>query len=378
MENNKEHLNYQIVTSDDELEYVCQQARLAPYVALDTEFVRSSTYFPTLGLIQLYDGKQLALIDPLTIEQWQPFCQLLADRAVTKLLHACSEDLEIFLHEFGVLPTPMIDTQVLAAFNGYQLSTGFAKLVSDKLQVQLDKSESRTDWLVRPLTLKQCYYAAADVFYLLPLAHQLLKELNETQWINAALDECQQICQRRQQIVDPEKAYFDITNAWQLMPHQLAILQILAAWRLKYAREHNIALNFVVKEEHLRQVALAQPKTLYDLRQLGLTNTEIRHHGAMLLSLVKQGQVIEEAQFPKQIDRLIDYPNYKKAVKALKNVLQSLAAEKSINSELLASRRQINQLLRWHWQKINELPVLMSGWRGELFSCHIKEVLKEY
>lgn len=378
MENNREHLNYHIVNTDSELEYVCQQARLAPYVALDTEFVRIRTYFPTLGLIQLYDGKQLVLIDPLAIKQWQPFCLLLTDRTVTKLLHACGEDLEIFLHEFGLIPTPMIDTQVLAAFNGYQLSAGFAKLVSDKLQIQLDKSESRTDWLVRPLTPKQCYYAAADVYYLLPLAQQLLNEVTEKKWINAALDECQQICQRRKQVADPEKAYFDITNAWQLMPQQLAILQILAAWRLNYARQHNIALNFVVQEEHLRQLALAQPKSLYDLRQLGLTNTEIRHHGMTLLALIKQGQTIEETQFPEQIDRLIDYPNYKKAVNALKTVLQSLATEKSINSELLSSRRQINQLLRWHWKKRDELPVLMRGWRGELFSCQIKEVLKEY
>lgn len=378
MENNREHLHYQIVNSDSELKYICQQARLAQYVALDTEFVRIRTFFPTLGLIQLYDGKQLVLIDPLSIKQWQPFCQLLADPAVTKLLHACSEDLEIFLHEFGMLPTPMIDTQVLAAFNGYQLSTGFAKLVNDKLYVQLDKSESRTDWLARPLTPKQCYYAAADVYYLLPLARQLLDELTDKQLINAALNECQQICQRRKKVADPEKAYFDITNAWQLKPQQLAILQKLASWRLIYARQHNIALNFVVKEEHLRQLALTQPKTLYDLRQLGLTNTEIRHHGMTLLALIKQGQSIEEAQFPKQIERLIDYPNYKKAVNALKSVLQSLATEKSINSELLASRRQINQLLRWHWKKRDELPILMCGWRGELFSCQIKEVLKEY
>ncbi len=378
MENNKEDLNYHIVNSDIELEYVCQRARQAKYVALDTEFVRTRTYFPTLGLIQLYDGQQIVLIDPLSIRQWQPFCHLLTDEKVTKILHACSEDLEIFMHEFNTLPEPMIDTQILAAFDNYPLSTGFAKLVSDKLCIQLDKSESRTDWLARPLTQKQYNYAAADVYYLLPVAQQLIHQLTQTNWLYAALDDCQRVCQRRRQSIYPEKAYLDITNAWQLKPQQLAILQLLAAWRIRYARQYNIALNFVVKEEHLKQLTITQPKTLYELRQLGLANTEIRHHGTTLLALIKQGQEVDEDKWPKRIERLIDYPNYKKAAKTLKALLQSLADEKSINSELLSSRRQINQLLRWHWQKKEGKPVLMSGWRGELFSRQIEKILEEY
>ena len=133
-------LNYRLITTDIELQDICELARRHDRVALDTEFVRTRTYYPQLGLIQLYDGENLSLIDPLTIEQWQPFIALLADQQVEKILHACSEDLEVFLHTFSQLPAPMIDTQVLAAFNSRPLSCGFAALVTDYMQVDLDKS----------------------------------------------------------------------------------------------------------------------------------------------------------------------------------------------------------------------------------------------
>ncbi|MEX8986810.1 ribonuclease D, partial [Salmonella enterica] len=135
--------------------------------ALDTEFVRTRTYYPQLGLIQLFDGANVALIDPLGISDWSPLKAVLRDTGITKFLHAGSEDLEVFLNAFGELPEPLIDTQILAAFCGRPLSWGFASMVEEYTGVALDKSESRTDWLARPLSERQCEYAAADVWYLL-------------------------------------------------------------------------------------------------------------------------------------------------------------------------------------------------------------------
>ena len=116
---------------------------------------------------------------------------------MVKFLHAGSEDLEVFLNAFKTLPTPMVDTQILAAFTGRPLSCGFATLVAEYMKVELDKSESRTDWLARPLTERQCVYAAADVFYLLPMAKQLVQETEEAGWTAAANNECLLLCQRR-------------------------------------------------------------------------------------------------------------------------------------------------------------------------------------
>ncbi len=372
-------MNYELVVTNEALKAVCERASAFEQVALDTEFVRTRTYYPQLGLIQLYDGENISLIDPLTITDWQPFKTLLHAENVLKFLHAGSEDLEVFLNTFGILPEPLIDSQVLAAFTGRPLSSGFAALVNDYLHVELDKSESRTDWIARPLSEKQCDYAAADVLYLLPLAKMLLKECEEGGWLAAAKNECDMLCRRRRITHKPELAYKEITNAWQLRPRQLSCLQLLAQWRLNKARERDLAVNFVVREENLWQVARYMPGSLGELDKLGLSGPEIRYHGKTLLALVAEAQEIPDDALLPTINRLVDYPGYKKAFKEVKALIQEASETSGLNSELLASRRQINQLLQWHWEpeQIVAIPELLSGWREELFGEKLKTALND-
>jgi len=373
-------LNYKLITTDTALQQVCEQARTQSQIALDTEFVRTRTYYPQLGLIQLYDGEQLSLIDPLPIKQWQPFIALLADTQVVKFLHAGSEDLEVFINAFKTLPTPMIDTQILAAFAGRTLSCGFATLVAEYMQVELDKSEVRTDWLARPLTEKQCVYAAADVFYLLPMAKQLVQETEEAGWASAANTESLLLCQRRSEMLSPELAYREISNAWNLSPRQLACLQKLAAWRLQQARERDLAVNFVVREEHLWQVARYMPTSLGELDSLGLSGAEIRYHGKTLIALVSQAAALDTSALPAPLLNLIDQPGYKKAFKEIKAAIVIVSEQSGLSSELLASRRQVNQLLNWHWKLKDSqpLPELISNWRGDLLAAPLQKILKNY
>lgn len=231
-------VNYQIITQSSQLEEVCQSARNVDVVMLDTEFVRTRTYYPQLGLIQLYDGDNLSLIDPTVIEDMTAFVELLKDTSVLKVLHACGEDLEVFHNSFGCLPYPMVDTQLMAAFLGHGLSTGFAALVENYLGVELDKSESRTDWLARPLSDKQLEYAAADVYYLQPLYEQLFEKITQAGWWEAAQQESDLAASKRIKTVNQEMAYLDVKGAWQLKPSELAILKPLATWRLKEALRH--------------------------------------------------------------------------------------------------------------------------------------------
>ncbi len=346
---------------------------------MDTEFVRINTYYPQLGLIQLYDGQQLSLIDPFGIQEWQPFLTLLKNQNTLKLLHASSEDIEVFLHKFNQLPTPMLDTQVLEAFTGQTLSCGFAALVEKYLNVILDKSESRTDWTTRPLSEKQCIYAAADVFYLLPLADKLIKATAAAGYTEAASDECLLLCQRRREILDPELAYHEIMNVWQLQPCQLACLQKLAAWRLQQARERDLAINFVIKEEHLWQVARYLPTSLNELEYLGLSRQEIHYHGRTLLALVAESNRVDKRDLPAPVMNLVDFPDYKKIVKDIKALIQSVSKKTQLSTGLLASRRQINQLLNWHWQlrQHKQLPELLTGWRGHLLAQSLQKILAQ-
>ena len=132
-----------INSNNEELAQVCQLARQQSAVALDTEFMRVSTYYPKLGLIQLYDGDRVSLIDPLSITDFSPFVELLRDQQVTKILHACNEDLLVFLQEFDALPQPMMDTQIMARFLGFANSAGLAKLVLHYLGIEMDKGATR-------------------------------------------------------------------------------------------------------------------------------------------------------------------------------------------------------------------------------------------
>lgn len=371
-------LNYQFITTNTALEDVCKAASEVSQIALDTEFVRIRTYYPHLGLIQMYDGKQISLIDPLTITEWTPFVELLTNPAVLKYLHAGSEDLEVFSHQFGCVPTPMIDTQVVAAFLGYPISCGFATLVEKYEHIALDKSESRTDWLARPLTEKQCQYASGDVFYLLPLAKKLIAQAQEAGYMDAIVDECEMIAERRQETVSPELAYRDIGNAWQLRGQQLACLKMLAEWRLNQARARDMALNFVVREEHLWSVARYLPTSLAELDALSLSGQEIRCHGRRLLDFVAKAKQIKDEDCPEPIGNLIEQPNYKKAFKAIKTVIQEVSEGQRYNPELLASRRQINQLLNIHWKIKTGEPELLSGWRKALLAEKITAILAQY
>lgn len=371
-------LNYQFITTNTALEDVCKAASEVSQIALDTEFVRIRTYYPHLGLIQMYDGKQISLIDPLTITEWTPFVELLTNPAVLKYLHAGSEDLEVFSHQFGCVPTPMIDTQVVAAFLGYPISCGFATLVEKYEHIALDKSESRTDWLARPLTEKQCQYASGDVFYLLPLAKKLIAQAQEAGYMDAIVDECEMIAERRQETVSPELAYRDIGNAWQLRGQQLACLKMLAEWRLNQARARDMALNFVVREEHLWSVARYLPTSLAELDALSLSGQEIRCHGRRLLDFVAKAKQIKDEDCPEPIGNLIEQPNYKKAFKAIKTVIQEVSEGQRYNPELLASRRQINQLLNIHWKIKTGEPELLSRWRKALLAEKITSILAQY
>lgn len=373
-------MNYQMIIDDAALKAACDAAGRVSAIALDTEFVRTRTYYPQLGLIQMFDGEHVVLIDPLTINDWSPMRDLLVNKEVTKYLHAGSEDLEVFLNTFGVMPDPLVDTQILAAFCGRPMSWGFAAMVEEYTGIALDKSESRTDWLARPLTQRQCDYAAADVWYLLPIAHKLLAEADGSGWLPAALDECNLMKQRRQEVTDPAEAWRDITNAWQLRTRQLACLQLLADWRLRKARERDMAVNFVVREEHLWSVARYMPGSLGELDGLGLSGSEIRFHGSTLLGLVEKAKALPDDALPAPLLNLMDMPGYRKVFKDIKALVQEISTEQGVSAELLASRRQINQLLNAHWQLKPQAtqPELISGWRGKIMADRLAALLANY
>ena len=359
--------HFTVITDNTALLEICNLAQMKSAVALDTEFMRVSTYFPKLGLIQLYDGERVSLIDPLAITDFSPFVALLSNPKVLKILHSCSEDLLVFLQEFDQLPRPMIDTQIMARFLGLGTSAGLAKLAQQYLNVEIDKGATRTNWIKRPLSDIQLQYAAGDVWYLLPLYHILEKELAKTPWEQAVRDDCELALSKTHKLQerDSEKAYLDIPNAWKLNPLELSRLRILAQWRQNVGIERDLALSYIVKSDNLWKVAKNNPRNTSEMLEMGLTENEVRVRGKKILQLLAQARRISSNDYPKPIERISEDPRYKKTIRLLQEKVNSLTPE-GLTSEIVASKRTLEELIKWVWKydcSQDKRPELLIGWR---------------
>ncbi|ART79273.1 ribonuclease D [Oceanisphaera avium] len=364
-------MTYTLITEPQALSDFCQTS--APILALDTEFIRTRTFYAKPGLYQVFDGVQTVLIDPLAVSDLAPLWQLLEDSNRICVLHAGGEDIELLHQQSGSVPARIHDTQLAAAFLGLGAQIGFAPLVNALLDVQLDKANARTDWLARPLSGSQLNYAADDVIYLYPIYQELMTRLQQRGLMAWFEQECERTVKRRITSSDPALAYLDIKHAWTLDRKGLAILQRLSEWRLSEARRRDLAVNFVVKEAHLFKIAERAPTCLEELAKLELDAMEVRRHGETLLKLVQQA-LENTSQWPPLIQRLIDFPAYKSELKRIKGLIDEAALQASIPAEVIASKRLIHQYLSWKWrleENPAKLPVLLQDWRGELLASSL-------
>ncbi|MFT4994865.1 MAG: ribonuclease D [Paraglaciecola sp.] len=365
---------YTFVTTDSQLADFCQQASHVPAIAVDTEFVRTRTLYPQLGLIQIYDGQQLVLVDPLEISDFAPLKNLLSNPDIVKVLHSCSEDLETFWHAFKIMPEPIFDTQFAASAVGLGVSMGYAKLVELMLDIQVDKGESRTDWLARPLRKEQCDYAAKDVLYLFELYPELKRQTEEQDKLSWVYGEMHALSVKKKNKVPLDMSYLGYKHNWQLSGKALYVLQKLAAWRVETARKRDLSLNFVVREQHLLEVARRQPSSMQELNNVsGLTPQEVRIHGQAMLDIISASESVTAEQYPPRVERLTDFAEYKQTVAALKEVSMAVAEQFGVPIELVGSKKQLNQLIKWCWFKQEETremglrPDLIDGWRKSYF-----------
>ncbi|MCC2607381.1 ribonuclease D [Planctobacterium marinum] len=374
-------MEFQIINDNGSLAEYCQQSKGAEFISLDTEFVRTRTWYPQCGLIQINNGKRIVLVDPLTISDWQPLKDILVAPDIVKVLHSCSEDLEVFSRLLGVYPAPIFDTQFAACLAGLGNTLGYAKLIQDLLGIEVDKGESRTDWLRRPLSDTQLQYAANDVLYLhqvYPMLKSKIDALGRFDWV---LQEMATLSLKKSANLAAQYRYLLVKNAWQLNAGELAVLQELAGWRYNKAVEQDLAANFVIKEAAMLEIARRAPKSIARLAALNvLTGKEMRLYGEEILSLILTASLINEENRPEKIRRLVDIKAYKKICQSIRSACIDVAEEQNIPLEVLASKKQINQFLKWLWFDVEECklqdikPDLCLGWRHYLLA----EVLSQY
>ncbi|MCG7539396.1 ribonuclease D [Pseudoalteromonas sp. CO348] len=366
-------MQYQVIESQTALDEFVLSISKAKVLAVDTEFMRRRTLYPEIALLQIFDGNHLALIDPLADIDFSRLWTLFSDTSVLKVLHSPSEDIEVFLKFAGFIPSPIFDTQFALQLLGEGSCIGFANMVKQLRDVDIDKSESRTDWLRRPLTQSQLDYAASDVYHLLPCFETIQARVNEKQLFNIVLQESELLAQKRSFRQPDEVLYLDVKNVWQLKPRDLATLKELAAWRRAKAEKKNLALNFVLKEHNMVEIAKRRPSSLGSLRNVpGVEPMEVNRSGKEILACIEKAKEVSEQDCPQRVRRLIDFKGYKAACKDIKQVIAEVAKTNDIPVDVFASKKQINQVISWSWKKSPEekqllmKPDLALGWRAEL------------
>lgn len=366
--------NYTYVASDSELQQAAADWSTHTSVALDTEFMRVNTFYPLAALFQIGTEKNCYLIDPLTITDFGPLIELLENPAIVKIMHACSEDLEVFSTFLNCKPAALYDTQVGAAFLGFGLSVGYKNLVDTVFDVDLPKGEQRSDWLQRPLSDKQLKYAALDVTFLDEIYQQQLVALQDKGWLECVEQEIEGMLNKQSRSTDPADAYLRVKGANRLKLGEVQIVYTLAQWREIEARSRNIPRGFIFKDTQLLEIAQNQPKSLEALaRTEGMRRRFVREDGEMVLALIEQAQDsdITVTAFPEMLP-----PRAKPLIKELQLLLSQIAEASGLIPELLLNRKSLVAMLTELMASGNAvLPDNLPVWKVALFGSQLLSAL---
>ncbi|MCQ4240588.1 ribonuclease D [Stutzerimonas stutzeri] len=370
-------INTQWVLDDAHLARLCAEWRQLPFVALDTEFMRVDTFYPIAALLQVGDGCCAYLIDPLLISDWTAFSGLLEDESVVKVLHACSEDLEVFLRLTGSLPAPLFDTQLAAGYLNIGFSMGYSRLVQEVLNIELPKGETRSDWLQRPLSEMQIQYAAEDAQHLAELYQTLLPKLSEEKRAWILEDGAEWVANQRRE-TDPAEVYREVKQAWRLKPRQLAVLRALAAWREQQARARNQPRNRVLREHSLWPLARTQPVDLVGLARIeDMHPRTVRQDGETLLELIRTAAATPEQDWPAPLPEPLPL-EASALLKKLRAVGQREAIALNIAPELVLRKKVLESLLKTGYPDgPYQLPDSLRGWRRERLGQSLLDALEE-
>lgn len=345
------------IDSNAQLADVAEQCTDARLLALDTEFQRETTFYPIAGLIQLGNGQRQYLIDPLTIDDWAPL-QTLLNNSSYKLLHACSEDLEVFARLCNALPQPLLDTQIGAALAGFGFSLSYQALVKVCLDIEVGKEQTRSDWLRRPLSAEQCHYAALDVAYLPPIFEVIAERLQQKNRFDWWLQEGAGTIAASRDAIAPEHYYLKLSGGWRLRGAQVAVLRELCAWREREARRRNVPRGRIVKDAQCIDIARLLPRSAAELSEVPELHSQTqRVDGESILSIVEIAQQMPASDWPAPPAAPLPR-EWGDRLKKLRQLIDERARELDIPAELLARKRDCEMLLR-----TGELSDSLRGWR---------------
>ncbi len=355
-----------IITDTQALTEFCDRLKGCDYITVDTEFMREKTYWPILCLVQVAGPDEAKAIDSLADGiDLTPLFELMADESILKVFHAARQDLEIFHHLSGNIPTPVFDTQVAAMVCGFGDSVGYETLISKLTQASIDKGSRFTDWALRPLSERQITYAMGDVTHLRPAYEKLAKRLYDN-GREGWLDEEMAVLTTPATYEGTPRERFRRIKIRSASPRNLAVLRELAAWREDEAQRRDLPRNRILRDEALVEIAHHAPKTTEQLtRTRGLgDNLAKGSYGQQILDAVKAGQAVPDKDCPK-LHSKPQIPRGLGPVTDLLKVLLKMKSEDSdVASKLLASAADIELLAAFG----EDADVrALHGWRREVF-----------
>lgn len=355
-----------IIDTTEALDKACQELAKSDFITIDTEFLRETTFWPVLCLIQMASPELEVLVDPMAKGiDLKPFFTLMANSAVTKVFHAARQDLEIIYNLGRIIPHPIFDTQVAAMVCGFGDSVSYDQLVQRTKGVAIDKSSRFTDWSHRPLSEKQLAYALADVTHLRDVYQVLKTELER---------EGRSLWVAEEMAILESPVTYDLPpeDAWQRLkmrlkkPQELAVLREVAAWREREARSRNVPRSRVLKDDTIYEIAQQQPK---DMEALGRLRTvpkgwERSSGGAAVIDAVNTALALPRAEMP-QPQRHVQAPEGAAAATELLKVLLKLISDKQgVAAKVIANTDDLEKIAA-EGDKA-DVPAL-QGWRRDLF-----------
>jgi ribonuclease D len=351
-----------VITSTTDLEQACEYLSKQPFVTVDTEFLRQTTYRPKLCLIQMAGSGLEVAVDPLAGLDLSRFYALMANAAVVKVFHAARQDVEIIFQEAGIIPTPIFDTQIAAMALGHGEAISYGGLVKKLLKRTHDKTYQSIDWCQRPLGPRQIEYALGDVTHLRDIYTKLSKRLQETgreSWLKEEVGV----------LTDPKTYAFDPADAWKRMKlagksrlGKLIIIE-LSAWRERTAQSENVPRGRVLKDEAVYEIAKHAPRSLEALTRLRSVRESVKARGEAILRCVAAALAIDPAEIALP-EAHTELPAAASAtVELLRVLLKAVSAELNVAPKLLASADDLEKLAQ---HDNADIPAL-RGWRRQFF-----------
>ncbi|MGB1469891.1 MAG: ribonuclease D [Candidatus Puniceispirillaceae bacterium] len=353
-----------LLTTTPALVTAIDAIRSADFIAIDTEFMRESTYYPQLCLIQICAGSHAFCIDPLAEGMdLSPLFALMQDKNITKVFHAGRQDLEIFVQLTGDVPCPVYDTQIAAMVCGLGDQVGYDKLVYHYKNLQIDKSSRFTNWSQRPLSDRQLSYALDDVIHLAEIYPRIIADLTANgrdKWVQSELESLADISLYQ---TDPATAYKRI-KARNSKPAQLNRLAQLASWREKEAQRRDVSRGRILRDDTLIDLAGSNPKTRADLKKIrGFPGGENGKFGPAVIEVLKKANAMAEDAWPLK-ERLPQRDKPPVAIiEMLRVLLKHVTESHNVAPRLIASADDLEKLAL---SDTADIPA-MKGWRREIF-----------